>query len=298
VKRVTMFMESDWAFGNIHYELCKYLFRLGINARLLPWRQAYTLMEMQELDASTDYYLTNPHGYRHLMYTYGIQRPEKIIMVAHSSSDLRELIEHQGLEEFHKPRHFGVVSRYLERAAAELSIPRVPEVLELGINVNTYRAEPSQKLETVGLAGSATGYHQDIKRASLVERAAAQAGLNYAVAQTYHNSYVTMPGFYQKVDCVIVASTEEGAGLPVLEASAAGKLVISTPVGHWCERHARSGGYVVPIEESGFLYRVNEILNYYKHHPMKYQEKCWEIRQQAWQYDWDNFIDSWADLFV
>lgn len=297
MKNITMFMESDWAFGNIHYELCKYLFRLGINARLLPWRQTYTLAEMQELDASTDYYLTNPHGYRHLMYTYGIQRPEKIVMVAHSSSDLRELIEHCGSDEFHKPRRFGVVSRYLKRAASELSIPRVPEVLEVGINVNTYRAEPSTRLETVGLAGSATGYHQEIKRAHLVEQAAANAGLNYLVAQTYHNSYVTMPGFYQKVDAILVASTEEGAGLPVLEASAAGKLVISTPVGHWCERHVAAGGYVVPIEESGFLYRVAEILTYYKNHPIKYQEKCWEIRQHAWQYDWDNFIDHWAALF-
>jgi glycosyltransferase involved in cell wall biosynthesis len=296
MKKVTVFIESEWAFGNIHYELCKYFFRRGIDARLLPWNKAYSLAEMQELDQGTDFYLTNPHGYRHLLNTYQVQKPEKCIIVAHSKSDLVELIEHHGLEEFLKPRHFAVVSKYLKRVSSELGITREPVVLDVGINVNAYRAEPSRQLNTVGLAGSATGYHQDIKRAHLVERATTAAGLNFLIAQNYHHSFVTMPGFYQNVDCVIVASTEEGAGLPVLEASAAGKLVISTPVGHWCERHVDSGGFVVPIEESGFLYRTSEILEFYKSRPQHYREKCWEIRQHAWQYDWDNFIDQWIAL--
>jgi glycosyltransferase involved in cell wall biosynthesis len=296
MKRVIFFMEPEWAFGSIHYELCKYFFRRGINASVLPWNKSYSLPELAELDSTTDFYLTNPHGYRHLTYSFQLHNPEKCIMIAHSKSDLEELIEHHGVAEFDRPRHFGVVSKYLVRSAAELGIERVPVVLDVGINVNSYRSEPSAQLRTVGLAGSATGYHQHIKRAHLAEQAAAAAGLEYLVAQSYHNSYVTMPGFYKKVDAILVASTQEGAGLPVLEASAAGKLVISTPVGHWCERHANSGGYIVPIDESGFLYRVNEILQFYRDRPVKYREKCWEIQQHAWQYDWDNFIDQWIAL--
>lgn len=55
---------------------------------------------------------------------------------------------------------------------------------------------------------------------------------------------------------MIIASTEEGAGLPALEAAAAGRLVISTPVGHWPERAGSEKGITVPIEESAFTEQV------------------------------------------
>jgi glycosyltransferase involved in cell wall biosynthesis len=104
-----------------------------------------------------------------------------------------------------------------------------------------------------------------------------------------------MPGFYKQVDAVVIASTEEGAGLPALEASAAGKLVISTPVGIWLAK-ADTSGHTVPIDESEFVAQTVDLLNYYKDNPTAYQQKCLETQQHAQCYDWENVIQPWINL--
>ena len=106
-----------------------------------------------------------------------------------------------------------------------------------------------------------------------------------------------MPGFYKDVDCIIVSSTEEGAGLPALEAGAAGKLVISTPVGHWLERCQPGGGHTVPIDEAEFKTHSIELLKDYKSDPEKYQTKCRSIQRFAQKhYDWSAVVDKWAKV--
>jgi glycosyltransferase involved in cell wall biosynthesis len=105
-----------------------------------------------------------------------------------------------------------------------------------------------------------------------------------------------MPGFYKKVDAIVAASTEEGAGLPVMEGGAAGKLVISTAVGHWNQRIGNAGGYAVPVDEEAFLEKTVEILSYYKDNPDKYRQRCLEIQNHAQSYDWKYVIDKWVSI--
>ena len=105
-----------------------------------------------------------------------------------------------------------------------------------------------------------------------------------------------MPGFYRNIDAVVAASTEEGAGLPVMEGGAAGKLVISTAVGHWAQRIGDAGGYAVPTDENEFLERTVEILSYYKSNPDKYRQRCLEIQNHAKTYDWQYVIDKWVNI--
>ena len=130
----------------------------------------------------------------------------------------------------------------------------------------------------------------------MVEQAAQQAKLTFQAAHGYHNSFVTMPGFYNAVDAVVVASTEEGAGLPALEASAAGKLVISTPVGLWLAK-AGSSGHTVPIEENEFLQATITHLEYYRDNETAYHLKCLDTQEHAKRYDWANVIQHWVTLF-
>jgi glycosyltransferase involved in cell wall biosynthesis len=134
------------------------------------------------------------------------------------------------------------------------------------------------------------------KRGYLVREVAQRAGLEFKVAQYYHNSFVTMGGFYKNVDCIIMASTEEGAGLPVLEAGAAGKLVIGTPVGHWPQRVQDKGGIEVSIPEEQFVQECVEILTYYKNHPAEYRNRCAQIQEHAKTYDWSNYLQPWLDV--
>lgn len=310
MKKIIFYIEPKWAFGSIHYELCKYLFGLGFDCHVLPWNQSYTQEEMRELDKVTDLYVTTPHGYRTLKYSYGTVEPEKVVAVAHAPIDCTDLIHYHGLDDFEKLRKFAVISEFLVQETKNLGIKRVPELISVGINYQSFYSEPSDRLNIVGYAGSHkprgmfsqedinSFLHQPVfhKRSYLVEEVTAKAELTFSAASNYHNSHVTMPGFYKNVDVIISASTQEGAGLPVLEAGAAGKLVISTPVGHWNSRVAPLGGDTVPIPEEEFMEKTLELLNFYKSNPDRYKERCREIQNHARSYDWKHVISGWINL--
>jgi|SRR3989344_1706190 len=298
MKQVIFYFDNEWAFGSIHYELCKYLFAKGINGRVLPWDKPYSNAEMQELETAIDVFVTNPQGYKTLVRSFSIN-PTKIIVIAHAVVDLHDLISNFGVEEFQKPKKFAVVSEFLKQQVSQMGIIRQPELLPMGINVSTYTSNISNDLKTVGFAGAFsrvdTHLGLDLKRGFLVEQCTQLAGLELSIAQPYHNSFVTMAGFYPSVDCVIIASTEEGAGLPALEAGAAGKLVISTPVGHWEERCGEIGGHTVPFEENKFIQETTKLLEFYKSNPKTYRQKCREIQKHAKTYDWKYVINKWVE---
>lgn len=290
-------MEPTWAFGTIHYELCKYLWGYGFNCQLLPWNQSYSLDEMQELIDTTDLFVTTPHGWRLLGYSYKIVDPRQCVIISHSKLDMVELIEMHGSDDFYKFYKYGAVSEWLSQVSTELGITRPATVTPLGINTNSFYNKPNDSLRVVGCMNLGhVGVHQNIKRPWLLETATQRAGLNIKAAASYHHSFVSMPGFYKNVDAILVASTEEGAGLPVLEAGASGKLVISTPVGHWNNRVGEQGGHSVPIPENEFIEKTVELLSYYKANPEQYRRRCLEIQHHAQSYDWKYVIDKWIEI--
>lgn len=310
MKRVVFYFEPNWAFGTVHYELFKYLWGYGFNCQLLPWNTSYTKEEMLELNETTDLFVTTPHGWRFLGYNYGTVKPEQCVIISHAKLDMTELIHFHGYEDFDRFHRYACVSQWLVDLSKELGIQRPAELTPVAINCNTFYNTPNDSLRVVGYTGSfhpkeefsddmvqsnlaQPKYH---KRGWLVKEAVERAGLEFRVAQPYHHSFVTMPGFYKKIDAVVAASTEEGAGLPVMEGGAAGKLVISTAVGHWHQRIGDKGGYAVPIEEKEFLERTVEILSYYKSNPEKYRQRCLEIQNHAQSYDWKYVIDRWVDI--
>jgi hypothetical protein len=296
MNQVVFFTEPEWAFGTIHYELTKYLFCYGINATVMSWDKHYTLQEVAELSDKIDYFVATPYGVAILIDRYQVA-PEKCIAVAHARMDIECLMTFLPNNRL-RLAGYGVVSDWLRDQSAALGAERIPTVVPIGINYNSFFAWPTTELRTVGYAGAINpdNIHRHIKRTWLIEQAAQQAELPFKPAHGYHNSWVTMPGYYKTVDCIIVASTEEGAGLPALEAAAAGKLVISTPVGIWLAR-AGNSGHTVPIEETEFVQQTVELLNYYKNSPDEYRIKCIETQQHARRYDWANVIQSWAELF-
>jgi hypothetical protein len=253
-------------------------------------------LEVAELSDKIDYFVATPYGVAILIDRYQVA-PEKCIAVAHARMDIECLMTF--LPEYRaRLAGYSVVSDWLKEQSAALGVERTPVVTPIGINYNSFFTWPSKKLRTVGYAGAINpdNIHRHIKRPWLIESATQQAELPFKIAHGYHNSWATMPGYYKSVDCVIVASTEEGAGLPALEAAAAGKLVISTPVGIWLSR-AGDSGHTVPIEETEFVRQTVELLNYYKNSSDDYQIKCAETQQHARRYDWANVIQPWVELF-
>jgi hypothetical protein len=295
MKRVVFFTETEWAFGVIHYELTKYLFCYGVSATVMPWNKAYTQLEVAELSDTIDYFISTPYGVAILIDSYGVA-PEKCIAVAHAQMDIECLMTFLP-ENRQRLATYSVVSDWLKEQSIALGVERVPTVTPIGINYNSFFAKPSQELRTVGYAGAINpnNIHRHIKRPWLIQQSVAAAGLDFKIAHGYHNSWVTMPGYYKTVDAVVIASTEEGAGLPALEAAAAGKLVISTPVGIWLAR-AGDSGHTVPIEETAFVEATVTWLNYYRDNPVEYRVKCAETQHHARRYDWANVIHHWAEL--
>jgi len=295
MKRVVFFTETEWAFGVIHYELTKYLFCYGVSATVMPWNKGYSRLEVAELSDTVDYFISTPYGVAILIDSYGVV-PEKCIAVAHARMDIECLLTFLP-ENRQRLAAYSVVSDWLKEQSAALEVERVPLVTPSGINYHAFFNKPSQELRTVGYAGAINpdNIHRYIKRPWLIQQAVATAGLDLKIAHGYHNSWVTMPGYYKTVDAVVIASTEEGAGLPALEAAAAGKLVISTPVGIWLAR-AGDSGHTVPIEETAFVENTVTLLNYYKNNPVEYQIKCAETQQHARRYDWANVIHHWIEL--
>jgi len=295
MKRVVFFTETEWAFGVIHYELTKYLFCYGITATVMPWNKQYSQLEVAELSDTIDYFISTPYGIAILIDSYRVA-PEKCIAVAHARMDIECLMTF--LPEYRaRLAGYSVVSDWLSQQSIELGVDRIPAVTPIGINYKSFFNWPSRELQTVGYAGAINpdNIHRHIKRPWLVEQVTKAAELTLKIAHGYHNSWVTMPGYYKTVDCVIIASTEEGAGLPALEAAAAGKLVISTPVGIWLAR-AEDSGHTVPVEETEFVRQTVDWLNYYKNSPDDYQIKCLETQQHAGRYDWANVIKHWVEL--
>ena len=77
---------------------------------------------------------------------------------------------------------------------------------------------------------------------------AVELTLNFKSAHPHYQSFVSMPGFYNSVDVIICSSSDEGAGGPVLEGGAAGKLIITTKTGGFEQLVTNIGADTVPVK--------------------------------------------------
>jgi len=295
MKRVVFFVEPEWAYGVIHYDLVKWLQQYDIRASVMPWTKQYTADEVQELSQHIDYFVSTPSGLEALcIYHYQIQ-PEQCIVVCHSREDIEYLQRLPG-DFQNRIARFGAVSNWVRDEMVSRGITKPIQVCTLGIDYEQFYSPIAKELEIVGYAGAYKIPHNDhIKRAHLVDQAVGRSGLGLKIAIHYHNSFMTMPGFYPQVGAIVISSTHEGAGLPALEAAAAGRLVISTAVGHW-NRIGIRGAVEMPVEAEQFVERCTETLTYYKNNPKEYQTRCLTIQEHAREYDWSNHIGSWVEL--
>lgn len=285
---LVFYIEPKWAFGAIHYELCKYLWPYGINAQVLSWDQNYTTIELLQLFDTIDYIVTNAGGIIYLRDLYGISLSDRAIVIIHGLSELDFLLQNQ--VNFFSWKGYYAVSDYLIEKSIEKGIVREPKRLSLGINFSNYYCPISDKLLKLGYASA---IHVPLKRYSLVQEISFITGLPLITAQNYINSHITMRGFYKNIDAILSVSTTEGAGLPVLEAGAAGKLILSTEVGHWKDRCL---GITLPMDKHSLVKEAVKELQKYRD-PVLYKSTCLEIQEHARSYDWAFVINDWIEAF-
>ena len=297
-RKVLIYGYTKWSHGRVYYDLCKHLHQRGYVVDILDW-QINHANNIGEIIPYYDLFMTALDGVRTLVDSYRVPY-DKVIALSHHELDIRMLIEQKGIEVFEKFANYGVVSEFLYCSSLMRGVARVPMVASLGINYSEFHADIPERLTTVGYASSMSvkTYGVEWKRGDLAEAAAREAGLAFKVAGWTGNqiSFHDMPDFYRSVDALVTSSISEAAQLPVMEAAAAGRLVIGTPVGHFPLRAYQGGGIMAPIEAEKFKAFTTATLRYYKENPAAYVAKCREIQEAARKFDWQYSIGEWIEL--
>ena len=294
-----IFGYTNWSHGRVYYDLCKHLQTKGYIIDIINWQERHNDY-ISELLSFYDFVISALDGISILVDVYAVPY-DRIIALSHHEMDIRALIDQKGIEVFEKFAGYGVVSYQLFDASVIFGVPRYPLVVQLGVNFDEFFTEIPERLTTVGYTGSYSHKTIDgieIKRGEIAEAAAREAGLTFKVAGWTGDqiSFHDMPEFYKSVDAVLISSVTEGAQMPVKEGAAAGRLVISTPVGDFPLRASQGIGIVAPIESHKYKKFVADTLNYYRENPAVFVEICRKTQDAARGLDWSNMIDDWVEL--
>jgi glycosyltransferase involved in cell wall biosynthesis len=298
MRKVLMFTYPRWCFGAIHNALSKELYKYGIHCDLLDWGQAYSRKEFELLNEIYDVFLTTPEAVEVLHSTYGVPY-EKIYSIAHGEQDILLTKRDNGLEIFDKIGRYGVVSEVLKNSSGKFEVKRVPDVVTVGVHFDMFYQEPSKTLCKVGYAGARevkNFYGIEIKRGHHVKETLQHTPyLNLIEHQFFH--YTCMPAYYNSIDALVVSSIEESAGLPFMEASCAGRLPFTTPVGYANEFGKSSGHIELPISNKDFCGVLKNKLTYYHINDDQYVKKCKQVQEFAREnYDWSKHIELWVEF--
>jgi Glycosyl transferases group 1 len=289
--KLFIYSYTQWAFGTIHNGLAEALRKKGWAVTIKDWCQLYPVSEFVAEANRHDRVMTICDGAITLVQTYGIPR-EKIIVVAHAEVDIQTLGAFD--RSFHCYAGYGVVSDSLACSSLALGVTRTPTVVRLGLDVKKFKRPIAKELKTVGYAArmerkTPSGVEQ--KRGALAKACVEEAGLVFKA--TENTSMEAMPGFYGSVDALLMPSLQEGAGLPPIEAAAAGRLVVGTPVGHWPRLAYEGLGILAPLNEAAFKAFTVEKLRYYKANPAAYRRMCALIQKAAAGRDWSVVVCDW-----
>lgn len=280
--------------------MAKALEARGHTVILRDW--AVSHKDLPSIAASCDRIMTTPDGAPSLCDSYGIPR-NKIAVVAHAEYDVQRLMRHSGrssesLDGFYA---YGVVSDTLVASSLSMGVTRTPTVLRLGVDRSKFHQPIPKSLTTVGYAASLERHNEygvEQKRFYLAKECAEAAGLNFKFASNTINRLpiADMPAFYGSIGVLIFPSLQEGAGLPPLEAAAAGRLVIGAPVGHWPRLAYEGLGLLAPLNADAFKKFTIERLGLYKRNPNTFRERCLAARDAAAERDWPMVVDDWIDF--
>lgn len=299
MEKVIFFVENGWAFGQLHKAVCKELYKHGIYANILDSSKSYTLEELDLLQKHYDIFVTLPN-FAHILVNEYLIDPSKIIIMAHEQCDILYTIQMHGVEYFNKFKKYAVISDILKIKSKEWGISVEPIITECGVHFNHFYSPVKDNLKIVGYGGakcSPNFYGVDRKRGYLVENCVKQIDGLILREHKFYN-HLCMPGYYKEIDCLMMSSIQDAGGLPVVEAAAAGRLVISTPVGFFEHSGPLGGGIVVPLDEDGFMSESKKNLIYYMQNEKEYREKCHSIQSYARDnYDWSIRIKNWVNLF-
>jgi glycosyltransferase involved in cell wall biosynthesis len=294
--KVGFYTYPEWAFGSIHNALSKELYKYGIIANIVNWDADFSFEERVEIGKIYDVFVTVPgNAVSYLMETYKVP-PEKIVAVAHGRYDVEYGIKEKN--PFSQFKGFAGVSPDLQRHAMRLGIKRKMDIVKNGVHFDYFYQSVSENMSTVGYGGAFKYQNfsrtEDIKRGYLAEILAQNTNLPFYPSPK--RSFLSMPSYYSKVDCVVVPSLQESCSLPLMEAAAAGRLPISTCVGVARDFEGYPG-IVLPMNEEKFIREGMEVIARIVKSPKLHKELCQTAQDYAREnFDWSVTIDGWVKL--
>lgn len=290
---VLFFVENKWALGQIHHALVKRLWERKIFSHVLPWEIPYTAEEMGYLKSKYDTFVTLPGESLHLINN-GVD-PKNIVVMAHHEKDINQTVARYGKDYFSKFKGYGVVHEHMVDISAQAGISRIPIVAANGVDFDHYYTPVSPDLKTVGTATafkSTTSRLEDFKRGYLIPHVL--IGLNLTFVKHSFMYHLCMPSYYAKMDALLSTSAYEGSGLPVMEAAAAGRLVLSAAVGCF----DGNSGILCRTPDDEYIEDARKALEACRDDSKLYREHCERAQQYARDnFDWSHKIDSWIELF-
>jgi hypothetical protein len=292
MRSILFFTENAWAFGQIHNALVKRLWEHGVYAHILDWKIEYSPTEIEYLKRKFDLFYTNPPQVPHLMYAFQLP-PERIVTVAHAEVDIFKLLQTHPQDIFNDLKAYGVIHPSLVQASAGFGVERVPSVALNGIDFDHFYAPISENLKVVGYAGAlhhimSTG--ADCKRKHLVHQT--MDGLPFSLHGHSFMHHLCMAGWYTDIDALLVPSSYEACGLPIMEAAAAGRLVVCARIGYF----EGQSGALVRLSDNEWVADARAALLHHQD-PLLYRQSCERAQQYARDnFDWSNRIDGWLKL--
>lgn len=305
-KRIVFFSDHEWSLGRANTTIIKHLWQYGIDAQLMSWQKPLpTNLEISQMIKATDYFISSAMGCQYLYEVYKVPL-EKIVFGIYHTVDIDHLVNWGNQAK--QCKIFTVDEMYVPTIR---SLGYNVELVTLLIDTDAFYLEPSISLNVLGYAGSYNSRQSTeegikngsrdpwvYKRGYLASEIAEQVNMPIRIATQMNTTFRSMPGWYSTVDAVICASIDQGAGFPVLEAGAAGRLVMSVNEGNYSKVVTELGADCLPTEESQFKQEACRLIEYYKANPYKYRERCYAIREYALKhYDIGSYIYQWVDLF-
>lgn len=294
--RVLFYFDTEWAFGMIHRELAKHFIRAGHDCDLYDWARCFSQSEINAINGNYDCIVTLLGVERNLVAA-GIPK-NRIIVCAHAKDDIDSFLKYEtSVAGF---RSYFVVSPFLNQYSIDRGLGKAEE-LTIGISVDRYPRQTPIDLRTLGYGSTMVRHNpegQEIKRGWIATKVATYVGTRLEVAPRW--SYLAMPGFWASVDCCLVTSLEEGAGMTMLEAAASGRLVITTPVGHAPMLNTMGAVICTTARENpdDVVGEMTELIRYYQKHPIQFYSRGLRAREIVRCLDWKHVAPRWIKFIT
>jgi hypothetical protein len=293
--KVAFYTYPEWAFGTIHEALCRELYKYGVIAHIIDWNREYSERDFESFATLYDVFVTVPGSAVSLLKQRCGLTDDRIVVIAHGKYDVEYGLQ-QG-QSFNSFKGYAVVGNSVREFSQSLGVTREPKVLRNGVHFDMFYREATASLSTLGYGGamSYNSFDQktEIKRGWLAADVAERTGLAFSPVANRH--YLTMPSYYESVSCVLMTSSEESFGLPMIEAAAAGRLPVGTEAGIF--KDCPDAGIVLPVEAQQFTEGASKAILERLTDPELCRNDCLKFQEYArYNFDWSIVAPAWIDV--